>query len=379
MKELRIGNKTARIPIIQGGMGVGVSRSRLAGAVAKAGGIGIISTAQIGYDEPDFADAHKEANKRAIEKHIRLAKAQVEGGLVGVNVMTALKDYEEHVRTAAGAGADVIICGAGLPATLPELLAGTDTKFAPIISTEKALHVLFKLWDKKYHTTADFVVVEGPRAGGHLGFSEEQLSEDIKGKLNYDEEIRKIIAGVRMQEKKYGRAIPVIVAGGIFDAEDVAHVMHLGADGVQVASRFAATKECDADIRYKEAYICAREEDVRIIKSPVGMPGRAVHNYFLDKAENGECRVKQCQGCLAKCDPSKIPYCITDALIRAVSGDVENGLIFCGANVGKITEISTVEEVISDLAKGFLIQEKPLNNMESTEVKSTGYKKDLTA
>lgn len=379
MKELRIGNKTARIPVVQGGMGVGVSRSRLAGAVAKAGGVGIISTAQIGYDEPDFADNHKEANKRAIEKHIRIAKAQADGGLVGANVMVALKDYEEHVKAAARAGADVVICGAGLPVTLPELLAGTDTKFAPIISSEKALHVLFKMWDKKYKTTSDFVIIEGPRAGGHLGFSEEQLSEDKNGNLNYDEEIRKIIAKVRMQEEKYGKQIPVIVAGGIFDAEDVAHVMCLGADGVQVASRFVATKECDADIRYKEAYIRAREEDVRIIKSPVGMPGRAVHNHFLDKAENGECRVKQCQGCLAKCDPSKIPYCITDALIRAVLGDVENGLIFCGANVGKITEISTVEEVISDLAKGFLIQEKQLNNMESSEENSTGYKKDLTA
>ncbi len=379
MKELRIGNKTARIPVIQGGMGVGVSRSRLAGAVAKAGGIGIISTAQIGYDEPDFADAHKEANKRAIERHIRLAKAQADGGLVGANVMVALKDYEEHVRTAAKAGADVIICGAGLPVTLPELLAGTDTKFAPIISSEKALHVLFKMWDKKYKTTADFVVVEGPKAGGHLGFSEEQLSGHINGSLNYDEEMRKIIAGVRMQEEKYERPIPVIVAGGIFDAEDVAHVMHLGADGVQVASRFVATEECDADIRYKEAYIRANDEDVRIIKSPVGMPGRAVHNLFLDKAENGECKVKQCQGCLAKCNPSEIPYCITDALIRAVSGDVENGLIFCGANVGRITEISTVKEVVSDLAKGFSVQEENLMHRENFEEKSGDFKKDLTA
>ncbi|MDE6759970.1 MAG: nitronate monooxygenase family protein [Lachnospiraceae bacterium] len=379
MKELRIGNKKARIPVVQGGMGVGVSRSCLAGAVAKAGGVGIISTAQIGYDEPDFADNHKEANKRAIEKHIRIAKAQADGGLVGANVMVALKDYEEHVKAAARAGADVVICGAGLPVTLPELLAGTDTKFAPIISTEKALNVLFKMWDKKYKTTADFVVIEGPRAGGHLGFSEEQLSEDINGNLNYDEEIRKIIARVRMQEEKYGRQIPVIVAGGIFDAEDVAHVMHLGADGVQVASRFVATRECDADIRYKEAYIHAGEDDVRIIKSPVGMPGRAVHNLFLEKAEKGECRVQQCQGCLAKCNPSEIPYCITDALIRAVLGDVENGLIFCGANVGKIKEISTVEEVISDLTKGFLAKEEKLVHRESFKDKGGGCKKDLTA
>ena len=168
MKELRIGDKIARIPVIQGGMGVGVSRSGLAGAVAREGGVGIISTAQIGYDEPDFIENHKAANRCAIEKHIRLAKEQADGGLVGVNVMVALKDYEEHVRVAAEAGADVVICGAGLPVTLPALLDGTDTRFAPIVSSEKALSILFRMWDKKYGKTADFVVIEGPKAGGHL-------------------------------------------------------------------------------------------------------------------------------------------------------------------------------------------------------------------
>ncbi|MDE6433270.1 MAG: nitronate monooxygenase [Lachnospiraceae bacterium] len=352
MRELRIGNKVAKIPVIQGGMGVGVSRSSLAGAVAKAGGVGIISTAQIGYDEPDFLRNPKAANSRAIEKHIRLAKEQADGGLVGVNVMVALKDYEEHVRVAAKAGADVVICGAGLPITLPGLLDGTDTKFAPIVSTEKALMVLFKMWDKKYGRTADFVVIEGPKAGGHLGFSNELLIEDFEGKFDYDAEIRKIIERVRMQEEKYVKQIPVIVGGGVFDAEDVQHVMKLGADGVQVASRFVATKECDADVRYKQAYIDAKAEDVRIINSPVGMPGRAVWNTFLEESARGECKVKRCLSCLAKCDPAKIPYCITDALIRAVEGDVEHGLIFCGANVGRITEIVTVPEVIKDLVSG---------------------------
>lgn len=353
MQELRIGNKVARVPVVQGGMGVGVSRSGLAGAVAKAGGVGIISTAQIGYDEPDFLTNHKEANNRAIEKHVKLAKAQSDGGLVGVNVMVALKDYEEHVRVAAKAGADVVICGAGLPITLPGVLEGTDTKFAPIVSTEKAAMVLFKMWDKKYKKTADFVVIEGPKAGGHLGFSEEMLKEDMEGVLDYDTEIRNIIARVRMQEEKYGKRIPVIVAGGVFDGDDVAHVMSLGADGVQVASRFVATQECDADIRYKQAYIEAKEEDVRIIKSPVGMPGRAVQNTFLEETAAGICKVERCLGCLAKCNPAEIPYCITDALIRAVQGDVEHGLIFCGANVGKINQITTVADIMTDLKRGF--------------------------
>ena len=325
MKELRIGDKIARIPVIQGGMGVGVSRSRLAGAVAREGGVGIISTAQIGYDEPDFIENHKAANRRAIEKHIRLAKEQADGGLVGVNVMVALKDYEEHVRVAAEAGADVVICGAGLPVTLPALLDGTDTRFAPIVSSEKALSILFRMWDKKYGKTADFVVIEGPKAGGHLGFSKEQIEEDIEGCLDYDTEIRKIIQKVHEQERKYDRKIPVIVAGGIFDAMDVAHAVSLGADGVQVASRFVATEECDADIRYKEAYVKAGTKDIRIIKSPVGMPGRAIENTFLKEEANGECKVERCLGCLAKCNPREIPYCITDALIRAVQGDIEHG------------------------------------------------------
>ncbi len=353
MKELRIGNKVAKVPVIQGGMGVGVSRSRLAGAVAGEGGVGIISTAQIGYDEPDFVKNHKEANNRAIEKHIRLAREQADGGLVGVNVMVALKDYEEHVRVAAQAGADVVICGAGLPVTLPALLDGTDTRFAPIVSSEKALSILFKMWDKKYGKTADFVVVEGPKAGGHLGFSKEQVEADMKGCLDYDMEIRKIIHKVHEQEKKYDRKIPVVVAGGIFDAVDVAHAVSLGADGVQAASRFVATEECDADIRYKEAYVKAKAQDIRIIKSPVGMPGRAIENTFLKEEANGECKVERCLGCLAKCDPQKIPYCITDALIRAVQGDVEHGLIFCGANVERITGITTVAEVMADLECGF--------------------------
>lgn len=353
MENFAIGNKTVRVPIIQGGMGVGVSRSSLAGAVAKAGGIGVISTAQIGYDEEDFSKNYRESNIRSIRKHILKAKSQADGGLVGVNVMVALKDYEEHVRTAAEAGADVIICGAGLPVKLPKLVEGTDAKIAPIVSTEKAASILLKMWERRYQSTADFIVIEGPKAGGHLGFSREQLQEDAAGQLKYDEEICKIIETVREYENKFGKKIPVMVAGGIFDAEDIRHVRGLGADGVQIASRFVATQECDAHPAYKEAYIRAREEDIRIVQSPVGMPGRAVENKFLKEVEEGKQKVDRCFGCLAKCNPEKIPYCITQALIRAVNGDVENGLIFCGANVGRIQEITTVPELMEELKQGF--------------------------
>lgn len=353
MQPLTIGNKTARIPIIQGGMGVGVSRSKLAGAVAAAGGIGIISSAQIGFDEEDFLTDHQTANLRSLQKHIHVAREQADGGLVGVNVMVALKDYEAHVRASVEAGADVVICGAGLPANLPALVAGSDTKFAPIVSSQKAAMVLLKRWDKKYQTTADFIVIEGPKAGGHLGFSREDIQKDHANTLNYDLEIEKIIATVKEYEIRYHRKIPVIVAGGIFDAADIRHALRLGADGVQIASRFVVTEECDASAEYKQAYLDATPEDIRIIQSPVGMPGRAIHNDFLDRANAQGCAIPRCLGCLAKCNPSQIPYCITDALIQAVKGNIRDGLLFCGDNVSRIQEMTTVPALMAELQEGF--------------------------
>lgn len=346
-QELKIGTKTAKIPIVQGGMGVGVSRSGLAGAVAKAGGIGMISSAQIGYDEPDFEKDIQGANIRGIEKHVMLAKEQAAGGLVGVNVMVALQHYADHVRAAARAGADLVVCGAGLPVDLPELVQGTDTCIAPIVSSKKAASLILRMWDRKYHRTADMIVIEGPKAGGHLGFSPEQLN-DIPS-LHYDQEIKEIIEAKKVFEDKYETHIPVIAAGGIFDRSDVDHMMSLGADGVQIATRFVVTKECDAAPAYKQAYIQASEEDITIIKSPVGMPGRAIRNTFIRKAEQGQIPIEHCFHCIKNCNPKEIPYCITQALVNAVKGDLEHGLIFCGAGVGKIKEITTVPALIREL------------------------------
>lgn len=351
MKVLRIGEKIARIPIIQGGMGVGVSRSNLAGAVAREGGIGIISTAQIGYDEEGFETDPAKTNRKAIEKHLSLAKEKAAGGMVGVNIMVALQDYAEHVRAAVAAGADVIISGAGIPAKLPEYVKGSSTKIAPIVSSAKAARVLLQRWEKKYQRTADFIVIEGPKAGGHLGFSREEL-KDIDG-LDYDNRIREIIQTVQEFETHFHQKIPVIVAGGIFTAKDVKHAVDLGADGVQVASRFVVTKECDASQAYKEAYIHGTADQIEIIKSPVGMPGRALHNHFLEKVQKGRIPVKKCYGCMRKCNINEIPYCITDALTKAVRGDVENGLIFCGAEIGRIHEMTTVHDLMMELGKGF--------------------------
>jgi NAD(P)H-dependent flavin oxidoreductase YrpB (nitropropane dioxygenase family) len=347
MKPLVIGDLIARVPIIQGGMGVGVSRSRLAGAVAREGGIGVISTAQIGYDEPDFNKHQIESNLYAIKKHLGLAKESADGGVVGVNIMVATKQYESYVKAACEGGADVIISGAGLPISLPELVKGFKTKIAPIVSSIRAASVILKMWDKKYHTTADFIVIEGPLAGGHLGFSKEQL--DHIEELDYDTEMKGIIECKKEFEEKYSRPIPVVIAGGIYDRDDIKHAMELGADGVQIATRFVVTEECDASQEYKNAYLAARKEDVKIVISPVGMPGRAIMNPFLKTVENGRIAVTKCFNCLEHCNPKDTPYCITKALINAVQGNLKEGLIFCGENVHRLKEMTTVKALFEEL------------------------------
>lgn len=347
MKPLVIGDLIARFPIIQGGMGVGVSRWRLAGAVAKEGGIGIISTAQIGYDEPDFDKHQIETNLRAIKKHIDLAKAVSEGGIVGVNIMVATKQYERYVLAACEAGADVIISGAGLPVNLPEQVKGYAAKIAPIVSSIRAASVILKLWDKKFHATADFIVIEGPRAGGHLGFTKEQL--DHMEELDYDMEIKKIIELKREYEEKYAKKIPVVLAGGIFDREDIIHALALGADGVQISTRFVVTEECDASEEFKLAYLAASKEDIRIVVSPVGMPGRALRTPFMDNVSCAKIPVNKCFHCLEHCNPKEIPYCITKALVEAVKGNISGGLVFCGENVHRLKQMTTVRDIFQEL------------------------------
>ena len=262
--------------------------------------------------------------------------------------MVALKHYKEHVMAAVAAGADVIISGAGLPVKLPEYIGkACRTKIAPIVSSRRAADIILKMWARRYDRTADFIVIEGPKAGGHLGFSNEELQN--MENIDYDTEIKEIIGCTKEYEKKYNTHIPVIVAGGIFDHYDIIHAIELGADGVQIASRFVATKECDASEEYKKAYIDAKEEDIKIIKSPVGMPGRAIRNEFIKRVEKENQPVLKCYNCMKKCNPKEVPYCITKALVDAVNGDINNGLIFCGANVGRINEMTTVHELMEEL------------------------------
>ncbi len=370
LKPLKIGNLVAKHPVIQGGMGVGVSLSSLAGAVAKAGGIGIISTAQIGFKDQDFGKNPMAANLRAIHSELKKARDKAPQGILGFNIMVATKEYASYVKEAVKAGADVIISGAGLPIDMPKFVAEAEienggsekkerrTMIAPIVSSVKSALVICRMWDRKYHTAPDFVVVEGPCAGGHLGFSREQLAElgadtdhvaETFDEPAYDKEIRGIIETVKSFAEKYKKHIPVITAGGIFDHKDVLHQFALGAEGIQAATRFVTTEECDADIAYKEAYINAKEEDIVIVKSPVGMPGRAIKNKFLERVAQGPVKVERCFRCLEHCNPAETPYCITKALINAAEGKIDEALLFCGSNAYRCEKIETVPEVMAAL------------------------------
>ena len=351
MKPLKMGNIEAKVPVIQGGMGIGISLGGLAGAVALEGGIGIISAAQIGYREPDFDTDTKAANLRAIKKEYEKARNIAPEGVIGFNLMVAMRHYEDYVRAAVEAGADLIVSGAGLPTDLPGIVGDAHVKLAPIVSTEKSAKVILKYWDKKYKRIPDLLVIEGPLAGGHLGFAREKL-EKFEEPAAYAGEVKRILAVVRDYEKLYGKKIPTALGGGIDTPEAVRDAFSLGADAVQAATRFVTTEECDADIRYKESYIKARKEDIIIVKSPVGMPGRAINNEMIRRVAAGEkIPHSPCHRCLHQCNPAQIPYCITDALIHAAKGEVEDALLFCGANAYKADKIETVKEVIDDLKK----------------------------
>lgn len=327
---------------------MGISLGRLAGAVAKEGGIGSISAAQIGFKEPDFDTNTKEANLRAIQKEYDKARAIAPDGIIGFNIMVAMRHYEEYVRAAIDAGADLILSGAGLPTDLPRIAGDSRAKLAPIVSTDKSAKVILKYWGRKYKRMPDLLVIEGPKAGGHLGFTKEQLK--AYDQAAYDAEVSDILDTVRSYEEEFQCRIPVALAGGIENKAQAEHAFSLGVDAIQAATRFVTTEECDAHIKYKEAYLNAKETDIVIVKSPVGMPGRAILNPFMEKVMAGE-RIphSSCHGCLQKCNPSEIPYCITDALVHAARGEVDDALLFCGAYAYKADHLETVKEVIDSL------------------------------
>lgn len=350
MEGIKLGEKQSKYPIIQGGMGVGVSMHKLAGNVSKEGGIGIISTADIGYMEEDFNRNPIEANLRAIGKEIKLAREIAgEDKIIGVNIMVALKNYKKIVEECVKNEIDLIISGAGIPKELPEYVQGTKTKIAPIVSSLRCCQLIVKHWIKKYNYIPDMIVIEGPEAGGHLGFKREELEEENKPKL--EDITKEIVEYIKEIEKEYNKKIPVISAGGIWDKKDIEKFLEIGASGVQMATRFVATYECDASNEFKQAYINAKKEDIKIIQSPVGMPGRAICNEFIKNTESEKCKIDKCYNCIKTCNVATTPYCITKALVNSVKGNMDNGLIFCGSNVDKVDKIISVQELIQELVK----------------------------
>ena len=355
---LNIGDLCARRPIVQGGMGVGISLSGLASAVANEGGIGVIAGAMIGMREPDVAQNPIEANVRALRQELIRAREKTQG-IIGVNIMVALTTFSQMVRTAIENRADIIFSGAGLPLDMPRQLLDLceekkqefKTKLVPIVSSARAATIIAKKWLSRFNYLPDAVVVEGPRAGGHLGFKPEELNDPA---FALERLVPQVVDAVKAFEDKAGRAIPVIAAGGVSTGEDINKFLELGASGVQMGTRFVATHECDADIRFKESYLAAREEDVTIIKSPVGMPGRALTNGFIEAARDGLKKPFKCVfHCVSTCEQEKTPYCIAAALINAMKGNLERGFAFCGANVGRVNKILSVKELMDSLQAEF--------------------------
>ena len=348
---MKLGNRELALPLIQGGMGVGVSMGGLAGAVAAEGAMGTLSTADAGWNEPDFTAHPQQANLRALRREVQRAKRLAAGaGLVAVNAMVATRQYADSVRTALEAGADAIVSGAGLPLELPALAEGFEALLAPIVSGPRAAQLICRTWAKRYGRVPDFVVLEGCQAGGHLGFEEADLLSGRCTPLN--RLIPEVLAALRPFEEKFGRAIPLFCAGGVATGAEMARCTRLGAAGAQLATRFIATEECDAGQGYKDVLLAARPEDLRIIHSPVGMPGRAVNSPLVQRLAAGMRQPPaHCSGCIKSCRPAETPFCITHALIEAVKGNWEEGLFFSGSRVDLVDRMRTVPDLIDELMK----------------------------
>lgn len=350
MPSLAFGELVARIPIVQGGMGVGISLSGLAAATANAGGVGVIAAAGIGLLEPDGFRDFLGANVRALRREIRRAR-ELSKGVLGVNIMVALTNFADLVKTAIEEKIDIIFSGAGLPVNLPEFLAGSKTKLVPIVSSGRAAALLAKRWLDKYGYLPDGFVVEGPMAGGHLGFKPEQLDDPA---FALEKLVPEVVASVRPFEESSGKKIPVIAGGGIYTGADIKKFLDLGASGVQMATRFVATEECDADPAFKQAYVDAQAGDLRIIKSPVGMPGRAIGNAFVQDVEEGRKKPFACPyHCIVTCQVDKAPYCISLALLNAQKGRLDKGFAFAGSNAYRTEKIVPVQALVDELSREF--------------------------
>jgi len=351
MKGLKIGDLAIAVPVIQGGMGVGISLSGLASAVANEGGIGVISSAGLGLLYKDYSQNMFEASIYGLKEEIRKAREKTIG-VIGVNVMVAMTNFVDMIKTSVAEKIDVIIAGAGLPLDLPSFLKKDSiTKLIPIVSSARAVRIICEKWKTNYDYLPDAVIVEGPKAGGHLGFKEEQIGDNA---YSLEKLVPEIVNELKHFEEKYDKPIPLFAAGGIYTGEDINNIMKLGASGVQMGTRFVTTDECDASDGFKQAYIDAVEKDIEIIKSPVGMPGRAIFSNFIQKVKDGKKQPKKCPfKCIRTCDISKSPYCIIVALINALRGNFESGFAFAGSNAFRATKISSVKEIFQALQKEY--------------------------
>ncbi len=349
--KLRIGDLEPGIPIVQGGMGVGISLSSLSSTVANEGGIGVIAATGIGMLETDFDSNFKEANKRALRREIRRAR-ELTTGIIGVNIMVACTDYYDLLQTAVDEGVDLVFLGAGLPLRIPTVLSSDGSRkvtarIVPIVSSARAARVIFQYWERHYNHVPDAVVVEGPLAGGHLGFKKEQITNPD---YTLEKILPEVVAVTKCYEQYFNKSIPVIAAGGVYTGADIHRVLQLGAQAVQMATRFVATHECDASPEFKEAYVRCKKEDLVIIDSPVGLPGRAILNGFLEQIASGARIPFKCPWkCLKTCDAKTAPYCIGVALTNAKKGNIEGGFAFAGANAHRIDKIISVRELIETL------------------------------
>lgn len=340
---LKIGNLEVYPPIIQGGMGVRVSKSGLASAVANEGCVGTIASVGLGDYENTHTSKFVEINNEALRNEIRNVRKNSKG-ILAVNVMVVLSNYEDLIKVCVEENVDIIISGSGLPLDMPKFLNGKDIKLIPIVSSARALNILYRKWKQNYGKVPDAVIVEGPMAGGHLGFA---YNDVINGTVPPLEDlVKELVEFTSGLEEK----IPVIAAGGIFTGCDIAKFLKIGASGVQMATRFVTTHECDADIKYKESYIYAKQEDITVINSPVGLPGRVIRNEFTERTMRGETIPFKCpHHCLRSCNPRTAPYCIARVLGEASRGELLNSFVFAGQNAWRCNEIVSVKELVNQL------------------------------
>jgi len=351
--SLIIGDLTIPVPIIQGGMGVSVSKASLASAVSRAGGLGVI--ASVGLGEEIASSVHYEDRScNALKSEIKKVKDQ--GLPVGVNVMVALTNYGDLVTACAEAGVDVLISGAGLPLRLPEYAGNSPMKLVPIVSSGRAAEIVCRSWDKKYSRYPDAIVVEGPLAGGHLGFKFDELVDGTVSSLETIVEETLVVA--ERYGRLAGRKIPVVAAGGVFTGADIARFLNMGASGVQMGTRFVATHECDVSDEYKQAFVDASIDDIALILSPVGLPARVLKTQFvrrsLGEKQDFACHYK----CLITCDADRANYCIADALLNSYRGQLDQGFPMCGHNVYRVNSIVSVAELMNEL----IVEAEPLIN-----------------